>query len=388
MENTNDIEIYRKKRKRKRRRKRLITFAIILLLLFGIALAFAYFQNMDLLQAVNSESNNSSKQVSEGFPIKLAGEKAKDVGYMGGQVTFLGETNFAIYTDGGKNLLTSPHGYTNPVVKSVSKRSLIYDQGGNGFKIESKNETLFKKTIAEKIVFGAISEDGYVAIVKQVDRYASCVTIYDPMLNEIYKWSSAQNQIVALDINKNNKGCVLVAVGASEGEMYSNIISLDFSKEQEVFTTELDGTVGISISIKSSSTIGIIGDNAAYSLNAKGEIIGKYEYNKKLVYFSNMPTKDMVVILSDVAKRENNYIVVLDSMAQTRYTYELEEKINDIECDGSRLLLLASEKIYDFDMSLKLINTIKCTSDAKKMAFIGSNVYILSSKDIVKAHVE
>ena len=248
MKDFNDIESYRNMRKRKARRKHILTFLLIVLLLAGLFAAFTYFFNIDWFdsgqngQALPAESGEAN---SEGYPVSLAGETVVDLKSMGGYVVMLSETQTIIYSDSGKRIGSDIHGYANPVIKTNSKRALIYDRGGNKFKVLSKNTLIGDKTVSADIVFAVISDSGYVAVATQEDRYLGCLTVYNNELEEIYKWYSSEYQLVDACFYSNSNGCAVLCYGAESGKMNSAVISLDFSKEDIVFEAVIPNTLGI-----------------------------------------------------------------------------------------------------------------------------------------------
>lgn len=382
----NDIESYRKMRRRKRLLRRTVSIVLALALLVGIYFAFRYFKDEDILKPTTSSTASGGVSDQTGFPIKLAGEKVGDVGNMGPYITFLSDTKLAIYNDDGKNIITSPHGYTNPTMQSSSKRTLVYDRGGNEFRVESKGGTEYKQTTTNPIVTARISENGTVAVVTQDDRYASVLTVYDANRNEIYRYSS-QEPIVAIDLN-GSSGCAVAAVSTVKGEVVTTVYALDFSKEKEVFKTAVSGTMVLSIDYKSGDMIGLIGDDRACVLAKDGKLTATYRYNRTLQMFSNDADKNMVLMLSDQNSSTNNSLVMLDLTGKAVSTYKVEDTIRNIECDGSRVFLLTDSSVKNFDMSLKLLGSYKCDQDAKKMTFIGSKLYILGAQEIQKQDVQ
>lgn len=386
----NDIESYRKLRKKKMRKRRLITLAVILFLVLCLFFTFSYFLNLDIFGTSSSNTGLSSgnKPVSEGFPVSLEGESGRDVSSLGGLISLLTDTKVAIYTDSGKWIGSDAHGFANPVIRTTSKRILIYDEGGYDFKIMSKNEVIAKKTLTDKIVFAKISNEGYIAVATQNDHYYGCLTIYDSKLEEIFKWSSASNQLVDMEFFDGSNKCAVLGYTAENGGMVSKAILLDFSSEDVQLEKSFKDILGLSIDVKNSGNITVVGDTALYVIDQKGNDIGSYTYNKQLSFVANEPTNYTVLSLTNPNSRDNSEAVVFDDEGKKIGSYTVEKRIKDVISDGSRVLLLGADKVYNLDMSLKLLNTIECPSDAKRIVFLGSYIYILNSDNIIKNKVE
>lgn len=386
----NDIQSYRKARKKKQRKRRLITLTIILLLCVCLFFIFAHFLNIDLFGHGGGSGGLASgeKPSQEGFPVSLEGDKGVDLNSMGGLLTLTTDTKFAIYSDSGKWIGSDAHGYANPVAKTTAKRALIYDMGGYKFKVLSKNEVLSSKTLADKIIFAEISDEGYIAIATQASRYYGTLTVYDPKMQEIYKWSSSESQLVGMDFYKGSKGCAVLGYTAENGGIVSTVVSLDFSSEEVAFEKRFADMLGVSIAVKNSGNIAVVGDSEMKVVSQKGKDVGGYVYNKQLSFVSNVASNYTVLAVTDPNSRENSEAVVLDDKGGLMGSYVVEKKIKDVISDGSRVFLLGTDKIYNLDMSLRLISTIDCSGDSKRIVFLGSYLYTLGSDKIVKESVE
>lgn len=386
----NDIESYRKARRSKQRKRRIVTLSVMVLLCVCLVLVFAHFLNLDLFGSQESHGGLASgtRPSQEGFPISLEGDSGRDISSMGGLLALLTDQKFAVYSDSGKWIGSDAHGYANPVAKTTSKRALIYDRGGYKFKVIDKNSVLHTKTLTDKIVFADISEEGYVAVATQQSRYYASLTVYDSKMQEIYTWNSASTHIVDMDFYKGSKGCAVLGYSANGGAIASSVISLDFSLEKIKFEKQFDDMLGVSIAVKNSGNIAVVGDSQMKVIDSKGNDVGEYSYSKQLSFSSNSASNYTVLAITDPNSRDNSEAVVLDDKAKVVGTYVVEKRIKDVVSDGSRVLLLGEDKIYNLDMSLKLINTIDCQSDSKRIAYLGSNLYVLNADKIVKEIVE
>lgn len=386
----NDIESYRRARRAKRRKRRIVTLSVIVLLCACLIFVFAHFLNIDLFGSESSHGGLASgtKPSQEGFPISLEGDTGSDISSMGGLLAVLTDQKFAIYSDSGKWIGSDAHGYANPVAKTTSKRALIYDRGGYKFKVVDKNNVLDSKTLTDKIVFADISDEGYVAVATQQSRYYAKLTVYDSKMQEIYAWSSASTHVVDVDFYKGSKGCAVLGYSANGGVLLSSVISLDFSSEEIKFEKKFEDLLGVSIAVKNSGNIAVVADSAIKVIDSKGNDVGEYSYSKQLSFSSNVASNYTVLALTDPNSRDNSEAVVLDDKANVVGTYVVEKRIKDVVSDGSRVLLLGEDKIYNLDMSLRLINTMDCQSDAKRIAYLGSNLYVLNADRVVKEVVE
>ncbi len=377
----NDIESYRKKRRRKRWIKRIILFLILALVIGGALLAFSYFQDFDFSFGQDGDGENT------GFPIALAGDQTVSLGRMGNDLVLLSDTRIQVFTESGKQVMSSNHGYSNPVFKSTDRRLLVYDRGGGGFKLENSRGTVQEKTLTDNIVLGEISDEGNVAIVTQSDRYSSVLHVYDSALEELFVWYS-EDQIVALDFKDGGRGCVAATISTQGGEMISSLTGLDFSSEEEEYSTDVKGVMALSVDIKASGQTQMIGDTMACSFGADGSLKNSYPYNKKLLQYANHFDKGAVLLLTDADTNVENTAVVLGSDGLESAAKQVESRILDMDCSGDRILLIAEETAYSYNLSLEDEKQKACGVDAQRGVLINSNAYIMGAREIQKVAME
>ena len=373
MDTHGNIEKYRQMRKKKMLRKRIITWIAVVILIGLVVVSFERFFNME--SSGNPFTGTESGATSKGFPISLLGERIVDLKSMNGWLLSLTESKFTVYTNSGKYVSSDIHGFLNPVLKPAHSNAIIYDRKGYNIKLVTQNSILKEKTFSETIQFAELSDDGKIAVVSSDSNASSVLKIYNSKFEEIYKWSSS-SFIAGLAFNDSNKGLVALTYTVKNGEFTSSIVALNFSQEKILFEQKIPETLGLSVSVKRNGNIAVIGDVGAHIFDKKGTLKGSYTYNKQIIAMSNDADKNMIIVLSDTDSKTNNEIVILDDGCKVIHNYKLEAKIKDISCDGSRLLLLGNDYIYDFDMSLRLLDKMPCKKDNKKMTFIGSNAYV------------
>ncbi|MBS1325028.1 MAG: hypothetical protein HP044_03765 [Oscillospiraceae bacterium] len=63
---------------------------------------------------------------------------------------------------------------------------MIYESGGNKFRIDNKRKNLYTKKMEQNIIFARISENGNVAVITTSDTYICKLTVFDDSGEEIY----------------------------------------------------------------------------------------------------------------------------------------------------------------------------------------------------------
>lgn len=377
MSKVSNIERYRRERKRKQLVRRVL--AVVVVLLFGAACLWGY-----RLYSSREDTTMNEGSSASGFPVKLKGDSIQSVRMMGGTLALLTDRELTLYNSKGSAVRSVSHGYFNPSIKCSSKRTLVYDIGGNKFSVQSKAGEVASAETENKILFGEIADNGNVAIVTTDNRYQNRLTVYNQNGIEIWRWYSAQNLVTALDFTDGGNGCVAAAVGTEGGQPRTTVYGLDFSKQdEEVFSSQADGMLAVAVSVKSGGNIHLIGDDALAVFSEKGEEVSRFEYPKALMYYDASPSKYTVLLFGEEVK-SNHTVAVLDAKGKTTSEKEFNTKVRGMFSDGSHIVLLTDKQIVCYNMLMKQGKTFDDQSDISYIAGNGGTGYRLNSVQIEK----
>ena len=70
------------------------------------------------------------------------------------------------------------HSFNSPVLQATSGKYLIYNLGGNGFKIEGSSDTIYSGNTSNNIIAGDIAGSGRYALVTETQGYPSSLSVY------------------------------------------------------------------------------------------------------------------------------------------------------------------------------------------------------------------
>ncbi|HIZ55642.1 MAG TPA: hypothetical protein H9671_05480, partial [Firmicutes bacterium] len=294
---TRELSEYRKKRKRRILIRRVSIILVLALLVTGAYFGMRHmgFEDIGSLMDYLQKTTTTEKT---GFPVRLTGEDIYSLDSMGDTLVLLTGKNLYLYNESGQKLQQMTHGYTNARLQVSSNHTLVYDLGGNKFRVDKKTGTVYNKELTEEILFAALSPDGYAAVVTQAERHANTLLIYDKEGTEIYRMDSTE-LITAVEFTNNSRGCVVATLSASGGNTVSNLYGFVFNSRDKQYEVSITGSIILSIDCKANGTFGVICDNATFILNDSGEITGQNQYARKLLFFDNSLSRGMVLVFGN-----------------------------------------------------------------------------------------
>lgn len=386
-ENISNIEEYRKKRKKKKRLKKLIAFLVILILLGAIALTAFYFARPqeDEAGAADDTVSVDTGIEANGYPIAVGGSNPLDIKLCGKNVFLLTGNSVIAFNDKGKEVYNAHHGYSNPVMEVSSKRVLTYDKGGYQFRVDSNKSKMGSKQLSEKIVCGAVSSDGHVAVVTQTERYTIRLTVYDAVMQEILNWSVSDQVITGLDFNDSGNRCLIAAYTAESGRAGSVIYELDLAAEDpERFQVKLEDCLAVSVGYKSNGNIGVVTDRKAVVLDKEGSVKEEWEYTGTLTSFENSSDTGMLIFLSDAGNAGNTVIWSIEPDGSRSAAGEIDSQVVGACSTDRRLAVLTEKQLLVYDRSLTQKKAESLEGVPSQVIGSGSTAYVLTAGELIQ----
>ena len=360
---------------------------IIAFLIAAIAILGTYFSrsgNTGDLENTDSANGADTGITANGFPVSLGGNNPLDITGCGKNILLLTKNNLISFSESGKQVYSAHHGYSNPVMTASSKRVLTYDLGGYQFRLDTAKNAVGSKKLTEAIAYGAVSNDGHVAIVTQTERYSVSLKIYDSGLQEVFSWNVTDKIITSIDFNKHNNACVVAALSVEDGSANSKIYELSLQSKKEIFETTLEDCVAISVDYKANGTIGIVTDTAAYLLDSSGKIKSESSYSGKLLLHSNTASDSVTVLLEDTENTRNTRILLIDDNGNTAASTEISEPAVDAKAGNDCLLVLGENSITVFDKNLQQVKTVQTETNPLRTLLFNQKGYVLTAAKLTQ----
>lgn len=388
--NISSIEEYRQQRKKKKRKKRLIAALVVLVLLAAIGgIAFSYLRDQQGQDDGGSPVDPTGTAsvdtgiTANGYPISVGGSNPLDIQACGKNIFLLTKNSVIAFNEKGKQVYTAHHGYSKPVFTASSKRVLTYDQGGYQFRVDSNKSEMGAKKLTEKIVYGAISNDGYTAIVTQTARYTIKLTVYDTALKEVLTWNVSDQVITGIDFNSKSTACAVVTYSVENGTANSKVYELGFKKSgAEQFQTVLSDCMALSVNYQSNGNIGVITDQKAFMLGSGGELRAEWEYVSPLAGFENSSDTGLTVFLEDTASSGNTVIWRIDSEGTKAATGQMQHNVTDACFVNGRLLVVTEKRLLVMDAQLEQQQNTDMESVPTRVTCIGNTGYVLTAGEL------
>lgn len=371
-----DIVLLRRRRKRRRQMAKFIAVLLLAAIVFGLyAKRDVWFPRLEGIGSRFQSVKSSDGELSgENFPLSISGGIDYQVEDMGGYLAILSDAYIYIYTEDGELYEERQHAYANAILQTADKKALIYESGGNRFRVDNKRKNLYTKKLEQNIIFARISDNGNVAVITTSDTYVCTLTVYDESGEEIYSRNCVE-RVIDLTFNDDGTGCILATSDASGGEIVSKIISVSFDSKKDKWTSAALDTLCLK-SYYDANGILVLGDTKSAYYNSKGELLSTYDYPSELIDWDYQDGKVAMLFRNEI--KRHNYFTTIDS--EKREPNQIEFTDGSAKCirlSDSQVLVMTKEGINKYSFKGTGEKNISSESAYDKFIIIDDYIFLL-----------
>lgn len=376
-------EIYKQRSKK----KKIVIIIMVMLLIVAGVLIFIFKKDISKayrkLWGSNTQIIVNSGTLMEGnFPISITNDDIDyQFGKMGNNFVMLSDTHMYIYSVNGELKDTRQHDYSNSILKTSNKRSLVYESGGKNFKVEGSRSTIYTKAVDSSIIFARINEKGYVAVITTAEMYSCELTIYNEHGEEIYN-RGCVDRIEDLCFTNNNDGCIVATVDALGGQIVSKVVYLNFTNQDETWTTEPIETLCLDIEITEDNNIFLFGDTKCAYYDMQGNQLGGYSYKNDLI--SGYSDVGKCAIIFENEERRKTTMLLIGNYDATPIEIVVDNDIKKIYIEDNLIYILRNTALETYNFEGTLLATSEVSDVYKNFIKIGDEIFLISYDSINK----
>ena len=383
----------RKPQKRKPKRKitidikntkKLKLVAIIVVVLLLIMLAAAQFGGVTFSTISDSVRTFFAGLGSgDGYPYQISGMVIGDATVTNSDLVLLYDDSVKVLDTTAKELSSISHKYDHPVLQSNSGRVLLYDEGGNKFKVQSKTRTLYEKETKYMILTGALGKDGSVAVATRAEDAQSMLTVYNSKEKEIFVWKCAKENIISCDVSDNGKLIAVSVLGVENGSVYSKVYIFDKKKDSPKASFTYQDSAVSSIRFLSNETLFVLGNNICSVIkDGKEEQVNVSVNTPYMIHISDNNTA--VLVLSKYSSTTQKLVNVYDKSGRELFSNEIDGLVKSVSTDGKYVGVLTDNNVQIYNMKGERVGSASVNTDAEKVIVSGRNTYVYSADKIEK----
>lgn len=380
----NEFSAARKKRRFKIAMLRTKKFIGAVLALAIVCVAVWLFVKEDVAGIIGDRIAASSSSGAS-MPVEIAGTSVKETFTIGDNVGVLTDGNVALYAKNGKQLLSYTHGMTDPIVKAAGRRFLLYDRGGTKLVVRMRDKVLFEKEFDYKIISANISSDGWITVVTAAQRYASQLHVWNSAYDEeIFTWSSSGEYIICSAADSGSKTVAAATLTANaSGQMVTTVHIFTTEAAMELGKKDFSGEAAVSLEYNSSGNVKIICDSMAAVVDRSGNVIGRYDFDRKLISCVNAHgTSGMALVFDRYTEARATDVTFIGSRGEQVKTVSVSGKFLCANGNSSHAAVYCDGTATVFDYSGNKTAELTSEQDAMLILLTKESVFAVTRDEI------
>ncbi len=282
------------------------------------------------------------------YPVSLVGGDSLLSEKQGSLIYTLTDTNLEVYSLGGKNALSSAHGFSSPVMKTSPTRAVVYEQGGKGLKLYGMDKLILSESYDDNIISAGLSRSGAYAVATTSKDFASRVTVYSKNSKMLFEWSSSVEIVSDVALSPMGNRLAVSVFSSQNGQYISKVYIFGFDSATPLHTTEYQGKLIYSISTCSNSGIFCVYNGGMDFISW-----GKFKESKFTTDYEvrmQRGTNSICALASSrVGDKKDTKITAFSSGGKQLFETNWKQSITDFAVMGDKILILSDTSVYLLD---------------------------------------
>ena len=289
-----------------------------------------------------------------GLPIAISGDNVRDMVSRSDSIFVVTDSHMYAFNSSGKQITSVQHGYSEPVFDISAARTLIYDRGSYGLRVDALYTNIINTQLNEEIITADICNKGYVAVATQSTDYTAQVTVYDKSFESVFRWSSPDGYVSCVEMSNNGKYLAVCTVTGKNGDYCSNVNIFNVSNGHRILNKQILGTMYVSAS-SNSKTLTLSGTDSVICLKWDGSDVSSYEYYNLELVNMDYNSRNVFVYHPDGDERQYE-VCVLDKNGKGLASFSVTGSVSKICADKKYVYAYNNGVVHKYNYEGQLQN--------------------------------
>ena len=369
-------EAEREKRKKAKNRKRMrIAWAIV-----GIVVAVLLVMRVaetDFSSLSINKNNSESVSEKNKFPYQLSSGGDLSFGTIGGGIYVLDDTAYTVLDASNANLVqTFNHGYANPIIETSGSYSLLYDQGGTSYRLDTEKKNVYSDKAENQLLCASVSQSGSVVLCTTSDSAKSNVTVYNKSLKKKMSYDVANGYVIAAAIDGNGTRIAFAAVNSENAKLKTIVYTMNISDSEPRAQFEYYSSPVVDLHFSSSDLFVVGSDFVSVVSGLKSEMKIFEQGSVNTVSFDYDSSNNLIYAYSEYSGSADNKIAVVKRNGKVHDIVTADSAVKDVSGSSSYVSVLTSDSVVTYKISDSSVKqTYKADDSYTSIKQVSSKVF-------------
>lgn len=366
-----------RKKKRKAKKNRLIIGVILFLI---VSIMFSLYMNKDNPLLYNLFSGFGFNMSNNTTVIEF--DKTEDfaISEFDGNAVVARNTSVFCVDRNMNTRWTAQQNNSAPVIKTNGKYVLTYSFDVDNAMLTKDGDSMELIT-GFNVIGGSVNKNGYCALVTREKGYKAQVIVYSPDGEVLYKWHSADNYIIDVDVSPDNRTLAVATADFSTNTASGGLMFFNFSQEKPYAGQILENNIIMQVQFIDKDSLLVVGDIGTTVFNSLGEKETEYSYDgKKLTNYDIGTDYSLVLALNQGDSVMNDTeIKILNKDLKEKGSYIVGGSVMCIDSVRGKTLIAAERNLILLNNRGKEIKNLDINRDIKEAVLFGNGESVLVS---------
>ena len=237
----------------------------------------------------------------------------------------------------------------SPTATGCDDFAVFYDLGGKRLAVARFDGTVEELSVAGAILSATVSDNGYIAVTTEYTGFRALVTVYNPQLEEIYRWFSSSAWVISANVSPDGRKLAVLSYTATGSEV--RFFNLSRDEQQAAFS--VSGTILLDLHWFTSNQLCAISSDQALFFNAAGEWQNTYGFaGQYLIGYTFDGGTCAAFALSPYRAGTTATLVSLDPSGNELGTADIQSELVCLTSSDLEIMALCSDGAVLYNSSL------------------------------------
>lgn len=326
-----------------------------------------------------SAKKNNSESVSEKnkYPYELSSGGDLSFGTMGSGLYVLDDSSFTVLDTSNASLVqTFNHGYSNPIVETAGSYSLLYDQGGTPYRLDTEKKNVYSDKSDNQLLCAGASESGSVVLCTTSDSAKSNVSVYNKSLKKKMSYDVANGYVIAAAIDARGTRVAFAAVNSENAKLKTVVYTMNIGDTEPRARFEYYSSPVLDLRFSSSDLFVVGSDFVSVVRGLKTETKIFEQGSAFTASYDYDSSDNLIYAYSEYSGSAENKIAVVKHNGNVKTVATVDSAVKDISGSSSYISVLTADSVITYKISDSSVKqTYKADDSYTSIKQVSSKVF-------------
>lgn len=342
------------KRAQKEKRKKIIIWVIIAVVI--VVLAVMKISEININSVISRfVDNDGSIEISEDYyPYTLDASQNVKMVNINNKLGVLTPNSFTVInSQNAEAEYGFEHGYSNPVLETAGIYSLVYNQGGDFYRLDTISSSVYEEDTDKSIFCANVSKDGDVAVATTSQEAMCQVSVYSKTLKELFSVTTNDGYIVSIALCDNGKKVAFATVSGENANIVTKVSTYSVSsggKSYETVTLPSGSIIDLSFC---GNNIYVVGDSYAGIIKKSGEYESIFDDDSTISTrsFCYSPSGELIIAYNSFSNSTDNKVAYVKKNGSIKTEISVDSNVKAVTASSSLISILTNSEVKSYSIS-------------------------------------